>query len=539
MTPKKGGGNKKRFASRTGSKKAWTHIIVDLHEKRLLIYIIIAIGFLFALFLFDPKLYTGGDNATYISLAKSLLSGNGYRDIYRPEGNPHTQYPPGYPLLLSGIMFFTGDNFVFLKLFSVLLFLSSIYIFYLILRRRSSNLLIYIPLLLLALSPELLEHSHWILTEVTFLFLLLLTVYLFERWKSSKSFMLFFSASLSAVMAYYVRSIGIAVILGAFTFLLYSHELKKALIFLIIVFTFVTPWVIRTSKIPQQGGYLDQFLSRNPYDLEASRIGFVDLITRIGTNSKIYGMQVIPSLIFPSFHGLTQPHQPLKGSVGFLSVIILGILFYGLKKDIRKGGHLYHFLLLFYFSISLAWPPVWSSPRFLVPILPFVLLLFFSGANLKIKNFSFSLILLSIIATFSSLHQILPKLPKSFNIIRSYMSDDKMAGYSLDWIRYYEAADWVKSHTPATSVVLSRKPNLFFLKSNRKGFVYPMTFDQEKVRNSIIEADYIVIDHFFWTGTTRKYLVPALNTRPDWFEVIHVTADPQTVVLRVNEEIKK
>jgi hypothetical protein len=38
-----------------------------------------------AILSFDPRTFLGGDNATYILLAKSIASGHGYRDIWTPN----------------------------------------------------------------------------------------------------------------------------------------------------------------------------------------------------------------------------------------------------------------------------------------------------------------------------------------------------------------------------------------------------------------------------------------------------------------------
>jgi hypothetical protein len=250
-------------------------------------------------------------------------------------------------------------------------------------------------------------------------------------------------------------------------------------------------------------------------------------------------MQVVPGFVFPSFYKPTGPDQSLSPPIALLSLIILGIILCGVIKDILRERSFQHFLLLFYMAITLAWPSVWSAPRFLVPILPFIFLYFFEGINFKIGKTVPIVIVLGVLAAFASFQQIFPQIPKNLNAMHSYVNGNKTAGYSLDWVRYYGAADWVKSYTPSNSVVLCRKPNLFYLASNRKAFCYPMTYNHEKVLDSVKKADYIIIDSFFWTGTTGRYLVPALRDKLDWFKVAYVTDKPQTFVLEVSEEAKQ
>ena len=80
--------------------------------------------------LFDPKLSTGGDNATYISLAKSIAEGRGYRSIYDPAEPAHTQCPFGLSLLLVPVILTLGMNFVAMKLLVLVMGLAVTYFFW-------------------------------------------------------------------------------------------------------------------------------------------------------------------------------------------------------------------------------------------------------------------------------------------------------------------------------------------------------------------------------------------------------------------------
>ena len=62
---------------------------------------ILLLHLLLALLAFDPTPFTGGDNAGYIALARSLLEHGAYVDLYDPATPPHTQYPPVFPAVLA------------------------------------------------------------------------------------------------------------------------------------------------------------------------------------------------------------------------------------------------------------------------------------------------------------------------------------------------------------------------------------------------------------------------------------------------------
>ena len=67
---------------------------------------------------FDSKIDLNSDNATYISLARNLASGQGYSDMaYGGAFVPASQFPPGYPFLLSLMVRLGLDSIVAFKNF--------------------------------------------------------------------------------------------------------------------------------------------------------------------------------------------------------------------------------------------------------------------------------------------------------------------------------------------------------------------------------------------------------------------------------------
>src|SRR5512140_2410931 len=79
-------------ASKQADAPAWTHSLTQSKWKipaaLALLHLAIAIA------AFPPTPFTGGDDATYISLARSLIQRHDYTDIWDPSLPPHTLYPP-------------------------------------------------------------------------------------------------------------------------------------------------------------------------------------------------------------------------------------------------------------------------------------------------------------------------------------------------------------------------------------------------------------------------------------------------------------
>ena len=109
----------------------------------------------------------------------------------------------------------------------------------------------------------------------------------------------------------------------------------------------------------------------------------------------------------------------------------------------------------------------------------------------------------------------------------------KNSQISGDWKNFYSCADWVRLNTPPHAIVANRKPELFYLRSLRKGFVYPFSHDVEKVITGLKQggARYCIFDDFSWTSTTIRYLYPAIMSHPEMFRVVYSLRSPDTYVL--------
>ncbi|MCK4353461.1 glycosyltransferase family 39 protein [candidate division WOR-3 bacterium] len=515
-------------------------------RKRRIIYLLLSVGGILSLLLFEPKLGTGGDNALYIILAKSLTSGQGFRNIHFPDNSAHTYVPPGYPTLLSPLISVFPDTFIPLKFLSIAFFMGSIFLCYQLFQKYTKSFIAFIATLLIAIAPNLLSLSSTILTEIPCLFFILLSLFLFEKSfaRKPKTFIYFLGGTLSMMLSYYIRPASMALILASLIYFLYRKEYKRLIYLFIIIVLLALPWYLRNKFIVSQvNNQFSTFLLKNPYNPELGCITLSDLITRILENIKMYIYFILPGIILPSLNKIRSAGIHIFGGIFFAGVIIYGMA----KETLRqKKLNLCIIFFIFHCGIILIWPKVWSGDRFLVSIIPFIFLyLIFGirnlGEKVSVKLFyPLGFIFLGLILL-SNFWFIIPRIPVNLTNLSAYLDGDTMHGYSKDWIRFYEASSWIKANTPSDAIVMSRKRRLFYLHSNRNSVIYPFSYDHSKIFSSIYEqnTDYIIVDHFFWTGTTRRYLTPVLNEHLDNFKVVYVTEPPKTFVLKVIKNANK
>lgn len=85
---------------------------------------------MFTLSILDPRIFQGGNNLTFVILARSLLGGNGYRDLSCPERPIFIGLPPAYPIFLAVPMALVGENIIVFRLASLALSCLSLFFFY-------------------------------------------------------------------------------------------------------------------------------------------------------------------------------------------------------------------------------------------------------------------------------------------------------------------------------------------------------------------------------------------------------------------------
>lgn len=506
----------KFYPKKTSASKNITH-------QTKIFFAILALSLILNVLQFDPKPFLGGDNATYIILTKSILSGKGFRDISSPGEPAHIFYPFGYPLLLTWLIALFPNTVIPLKFFTLLLSLLSLFIFYIFLKELDSKF-IYFLFLLIILNPNFIEYSHWELSEIPYLFFSLLSLYLLKIDNKGESVNItkIILSSLSIAMTYYIRTAGVSLIIAVIFYGLLRRNYKKTLLMALFIFLFLVPWSIR-NYLAGGTGYFKLFLMNDPYNIQSGTIDLTQFIERIIQNIEIYALKIFPTMFISQ--------QEL---ISLLWIPSLSLITIGFIMSLTKHLELKDLYFLFHLIIAMLWPTVWSDRRFLIPVLPFLLFYLLSGFNIlsiwlrfsPIKWLGITLLILL------NIHSSVLQIPKSLSEINDYRKGDIYSGYPPNWINFFKVAVWCKENTSKSSVIVSRKPTLFFLFSERKSFCYPFTPQKDSVLSSIRKADYVVVDVL--SATTERYLTPALaNNIPNEFQILYKTEYPETYLLKV------
>ncbi len=491
-----------------------------------LVFVLIALHVLFAFLSFEPQLHNGGDNAAYYALARSILSGNGYREIYDPGLPIHTQYPPVFPLMIAGLLLLGFQPWVPFKVLVLACSTAAIVLSYLWMRRKLRPELAFTVALLMALSPGVLGLSHWELSDVPFWAFTIAAVFAWERLAPGNTRRLIIACALT-ILAYFTRSAGLPLIVGAGAWLLLRRRWKQLAIFVASVLPFMLWWWWRART---KGGvdYVQQFWFVNPYDPAAGRVGFVDLIRRAGENLGDYLTTHFPVL--------------LVGATGLIakavSFIVVPLALYGWIRRL-KHAQVAEFFLPLYIGLLLVWPAVWSGERFLVPALP--LLLFYAAEALQrvVRRVQPSAVRWGGYAA-AALILLIALKPLQIGIqwgmecSRLYSAGDRYACHRPEWKDFFHSAELAGQVLPANAVTLSRKPRLFWAVSGWvQGRNYPLNSEPDSFFTAARQAGarYVVVDRL--DALSQRYLMPVIVRRPQAFCVLYGMGPDRTAILGI------
>lgn len=490
--------------------------------------VFLAVYLVLSVLLFDPKLSVGGDNAIYLILANSLVQGTGYRNMHLPEEPEHTQYPPGFPWLLSLLQMVAGRvNFVVDKVFVLFTGVAAMFFVYRICEHRFQKKG-WMTMTFTVSVPMLVTYNHQILTEIPFLAVSMAAVYLLL--KSGPRRRWFYWIAFACVLAgFMLRTAGIALVLGTALLLVLRRQYRYLAAFTVLFLLVFLPWQIRNAGIPGGHSYSEQFFARNPYIPDFGRAGVKDFAIRIGQNFVKYCFAVVPQSMLAMFG----PGWPSVGAGAVLSgLTVLGFVLSVRSWSIIEGYFVFALAVLF------GWPALWAGERFLLPLAPLVAVYIFTALlwlRRKVRWQYLAVVLAGVMVAVNAVKLGLEvKRQVGSNI--GCLKGDRHAGYTDDWRRYFECIDWIRENIPKDKVVLARKPEFVYLLSGRKSHCYPFTGDRAAVAEAVAKSDYILFDHFRWTNLTRVFLAPVLKSDEDRFRYVFKTEEPTFFVLKARRE---
>ncbi|MGH7445026.1 MAG: ArnT family glycosyltransferase, partial [Longimicrobiales bacterium] len=481
----------------------------------------------------DPTPHTGGDNAGYITLARSLLDRGAYLELWDPAEPIHTKYPPVFPLILAGAMALGVKPWVGLKLIVVAFSALGVAFTFLWIRARGRPALAAGVGGLLALSPGIILQNHWVLSDVPFWGLTMLALWALGTAPRRRLSARFALALIAVVLAYFTRSAGLPVVLAALAWLALRRRWLQLGVMAGVLVPLAAWWILR-ARSADGVDYTGELWMRNPYNPAEGTIGMLDLLPRIGDNLIAYVTTHVPVLL------IGRP-----GSAGLVLSIVVTLL--ALAGWARRAARVRRvtvaeLMLPLYIGLIMIWPAVWAGDRFMLPVL--TLLLFYAGDALLriVRRFRPQLVFTAGAAAVALLALLqLPTVVLAVRVGRScqeaYIAGQRHPCLPAQWQAFFAQGERLPELLPDGAVVLNRKPRLVHVMSGGRVYslTYPFTPDPQRFLEfaDSVGARYVLFDEL--GRLSQAYLVPVLTRRPAAFCLIDSAGESGTALFGIND----
>jgi len=369
-------------------KKDLLGILDSYFDSRLgwMIWVILGITFIFSLLLFDSRVSLSGDDSFYIIRASDFIHSFKYPAFQGPL----------YPIVLSLFVAVFGISLVPLKVFSLLLILGFMYLFFISFRSRISSTLLIIILLSMSVNSFVLYYASQTYNEAFYLFVQMVLILVFFRYfidtdqvvsgkQNIKRHMLL---ALSLLALALTKNIGYSAVLAVAGYFLLQGQWKNTLYsitaFALVMLVFqgikFSLWHDGGLQFSTQGSGL---MNKDYYNPQAGKEDLAGFLTRIVDNSKLYLSKHFVSMI-----GLKKVEQTMTVN-SVVTLLIYIFSFVSLVLTYRRNKYLFFtglltgiFLLVSFLILQVKW----DQNRLIIPAVPFLLLIIFSSfyyASLK------------------------------------------------------------------------------------------------------------------------------------------------------------
>jgi hypothetical protein len=421
-----------------------------------------------------------GDDAVYLTTAKGLAEGRGYRHLSIPGEPLQTKYPPLYPALLSLVLRARPDlpgNFTWLLAPGALAGAGAVVLAALYWRRvlGASRRFALALAVLAALSPALLSFTRVAMSELPYaLFAIAALLCLDDRalradGRARTGWLLLGALLVGCAML--TRAIGLSLAIAAVATLLLRRRGADALLVGAVILACVAPWWSWQAGAEAANGAGGRAL------LVAHELGYGGFLPKDPQEALRVAWQNLLRLSFGlGYFQLALPVESVRAAIGaggvrlaLLHVICHATLLFalfGFWQSARSGLRTLHVYAAIYGAILLVW--TFSPYRFLVPWTPFTLYFAATGllAALRARwlaGAAFAIVLALFLA-------------EDWKLARSTEQAYYAREVAIDWTELRAAEQFLREHTEPGDVIASSHPERLFLTTGRRGhFFWPDT----------------------------------------------------------------
>lgn len=459
-------------------------------------YLLTALAFVMALFVFVPDVSVGGDDSTYLQSAYNFAEGIAFP----------TWQGPVYPMLIGSISKIFGFHIILFKFLSVIFFAISVYLTHRLFSRFANAFAAVSVSAISAVCYMLLLYASSTYTEPFFMMLqsgfLLYLLEIMQRepaWSAPgnrsmwrKYFIHFGLLALAGYVMFQTRSLAIVVIPLTIAYLVLSRKYKPAAVFAgaavlcHIVNTVYRRlfWDVESVSFRSQ---LDSIMLINPYEPSKGYETLGGYLGRFWDNSMLY-----LSKHFMKMFGLFDYDARVVSTsiTVFMLLLLLSAGIYLWKRN-RNLFVVYGYSVAMMGVTFVMLQKLWDQERLVMIYFPLVLgQLIYILYNVCSKAVAVPVLIAGLIFTANLVRTI----GRADTNLASHFDSGTYRSYTDDWRNYMLASRWASDSLPKGSVVICRKSQMSWIAADGannvkfQGLYKLHTFDSDSMCGMLLDT---------------------------------------------------
>lgn len=401
----------------------------------------------------------GDDFAQYIHRAKNVVEGISQQQTGLVFNDRYPIFSPpaftmGFPLLLSPVYYFFGNNIVAFN-YLMSFFLALVILFsYMFLCRYMKPVYAFLISLALLFNPLLIQLKAEIISDLPFtLFLLMCTLAYFNL---KENWLKIIALGLLAGFLISIRSVGFAFIIALF--------INESIVF------FQSPGLLRKRRwmmagvlVPVIAGTFYYLINYVFFNLSG---GAIHSPSRIFTGSHLYDI-ILHNLNYYMLVWQNLVYTDAENTYGFISTlaksVLLSAIVWGFIIRIRSNFSFTEIFVIVYMIVLLTYPYSNSGIRFLIPLLPFLMIYLYEWlkAMCVILKFSRWFFIAGLILSVYLLYK---------HELKKIMDNENFITEGPQRLTSKDVFSFIRENTKENERIVFSKPMVLSLYTNRESF---------------------------------------------------------------------
>jgi len=465
------------------------------------------------------------DAGVYYVLGTSLATGQGYRILSEPGSPEAVQYPPLLPAIVAvcqRVLGSTDPGIVapWLRVLYAVLFLGYALAVLALAKRYLRPVFAVTAVAFTLLQPNTIFVSDVLYTEIPFALISVLFVLVAVKGPfSSRPWLREIMSFLLATAGFLLRTVGIALLAAWVLEALVCRHWRLAVVRVLLAMLPVIGWQAYVMRVTHSYEYAHPAYAYQRAPYLPWNVSYAENMKWLMNSSHRDWRHARPMSLTNQLQvntrRLIESIGETIGTNGVVPSFVLSALaVVGLAMLVYRRAWMMLLIIFISFALVLPWPWPDQFYRFLVPLTPFLIIgvmMFFSTLTSVLSTPAVrpviaivGRIVLAALLSVALMVQVSSVWKLFYDRAiqaASYVSGRGAAGphyfyYSESWRDWDKAIAWIQSHSDPNAIVLTRSPQLCYLRSGRRAVIPPVEQNQDRVRQLLesVPVSYVLLE---------------------------------------------